>query len=57
MIFKDHKQNFENNKQVRLINPTKTELGLISKNIIQRIVTKILNNSRYIRWKNSLDMV
>ena len=34
--FKDHKQNSENNKQARLINPIKTELGLISKNIIQR---------------------
>ena len=48
IIFKDHKQNFENYKQARLINPTKIELGLISKNIILRIVTKILNNSRYI---------
>ena len=29
IIFKDHKLNFENNKQGRLINPTGTEFGLI----------------------------
>ena len=33
IIFKDYKQNFENNKQARLINSTKNELGLIKKNI------------------------
>ena len=43
-IFKDHKQNFENNKETRLINPSKTELGLISTNIFHRIVYQILNN-------------
>ena len=41
---------FENKKQARLINPTKMELSLISKDIIQRIVSKILNNLRYILW-------
>ena len=56
-ILKDHKQNFENNKQARLINPIKTELPLISKSVIQNMVTKILDNSRYILWKNSLDTI
>ena len=51
-IFKNHKQNFKNNKQARLINPTK-----ILKNILQRIVTKILNSSKYILWKSSLDTI
>ena len=31
ILFKDHKQNFHNKKQKRLINPNKTELGLVSK--------------------------
>ena len=34
IIFKDHDQNFNNYRQVRLINPTKTEFRLIAKNII-----------------------
>ena len=31
ILFKDHKPNFENKLQTRLINPSKTELGRISK--------------------------
>ena len=46
ILFKDHKWNFMNKKQARLINPTKAELGLIAKNVIKKIVTKILSNSK-----------
>ena len=31
ILFKDHKPNFENKLQSRLINPSKTELGKVSK--------------------------
>ena len=34
---KDHKDNFGNNLQVRLINPAKNELGRISKVILDKI--------------------
>ena len=34
---KDHKENFQNNPTVRLINPAKNELGKISKIILDRI--------------------
>ena len=51
ILFKDHKHDFNHYKQARLINPTKTELGLVSKNVIQKIITKILENSRYDLWK------
>ena len=37
ILFKDHKPNFENKLQSRLINPSKTELGMISKNIVLNI--------------------
>ena len=37
----DHKPNFENKVQSRLIDPSKTELGKILKNIIQNIVTNV----------------
>ena len=45
------------NGTLKIINRPETELSLISKNIIQSIVTKILNNSRYNLWKNSLDTI
>ena len=41
ILFKDHKPNFINKLQTRLINPSKTELGKISKDIIQDIVTNV----------------
>ena len=53
ILFKDHKQNFNNYKQTRVIYPIKTELGLVSKNVIQNIITKILE----IYWKKSLDTI
>ena len=46
-----------NKKQARLINPTKTGLGLVAKNVIKKIVTKILSNSKHNLWKNSLDTI
>ena len=44
ILFKDHKTYFENKLQSRLINPSKSELGTISKNIIQNIVLNIQKN-------------
>ena len=57
ILFKDHKQNLQDRKQARLINPTKTELGLISKDLMQIITSKILSSSKYNLWKNSLDTI
>lgn len=36
LVFKDHKPSFVNNLQSRLINPSKSESGLISKNILKK---------------------
>ena len=53
IIFKDHKPNFKNKLQSRLINPSKTELGKISKNIIQNIIINGRKTSNSNLWKNS----
>ena len=55
ILFKDHKWNFDNFKQARLINPTEIELGWVRKYVIQKIVTKIPNNFEYNLWKNTFD--
>ena len=57
ILFKDHKQNFQDEKQAWLINPTKTELGLISKYLIQRITPRLLSSPKYNLWKNSQDTI
>ena len=41
ITLKDHKQNFDENPKCRLINPTKTEIGKISKIILDKINKKI----------------
>ena len=57
ILFKDHKPNFMNKLQTRLINPSKTELGKISKNIIQDIVTNVREASHSNLWRNSFDTI
>ena len=57
ILFKDHKPNFINKLQTRLINPSKTELGKISKNIIQNIVTNVREANHSNLWRNSLDTI
>ncbi len=37
ITLKDHKENFNNNPKCRLLNPTKSEIGLVSKQILERI--------------------
>ena len=55
ILFKDHKPDFENKLQSRLINPSKTELGIISKNIIQNIILNIQKTTHNNILKNSND--
>ena len=51
ILFKDHKKNFPDKKQTRLINPTKTELGLVSKDVIQKITSRLMSSHKYNLWK------
>ena len=41
ITMKDHKDNFKNNPKCRLINPTKSELGKVSKQILTKVVTAL----------------
>ena len=51
------KKNFLDRKQTRLINPTKNELGFVSKELIQRITSRLLSSHKYNLWKNSMDTI
>ena len=44
ILFKDHQEKFQDRKQARQINPTNTELGLVSKDLMERITSTILRN-------------
>jgi len=53
ITLKDHKPNFANNPTCRLINPAKSEIGKISKQILDRIIDKTITNHLNInQWKN-----
>ena len=53
ITLKDHKLNFDNKPRCRLINPTKAEIGKISKRILDRINTKVVHTLQLNQWKNT----
>ena len=53
VTLKDHKENFRNNPTCRLINPTKSEIGHISKSITERIVKEVAESTQYNQWRNT----
>ena len=57
ILFKDHKKNFPDKKQTRLINPTKTELGFVSKDVILKITSRLMSSHKYNLWKNSMGTI
>ena len=54
---KDHKDNFANNPQVRLINPAKNELGRISKVILDKINLAIREHFSLNQLKNTQNVI
>ena len=52
-ITKDHKKNFQTNPTFRLTNPSKTNIGKISKKILDEINEKITSSIGVNQWKNS----
>ena len=53
ITLKDHKPNFVNNPTCRLINPAKSDIGRISKQILDRINTNITTKLNLNQWKNT----
>ena len=57
LVMKDHKENFENNPKCRLINPAKNNLGLISKQILDRINSTIRSKTNSNQWRNTRSVI
>ena len=53
----DHKPDFINNPTCRLINPCKTEIGIISKNILDLIYHEITQATKVNLWKTTKDTI
>ena len=54
---KDHKQNFASKPQFRLINPAKSNVGQISKMILEKAVALIKEKTRSNLWRNSTEAI
>ena len=53
ITLKDHKENFASNLPCRLINPAKSEMGEISKRILDDILTNVKQKTSVNLWKNT----
>ena len=53
ITIKDHKPNFQNNTKCRLLNPSKSELGLTSKKLLEKIIMNVANTIIVNQWRNT----
>ena len=53
VTLKDHKPNFKNNPTCRLINPSESEIGKVSKKILERINSKVVKATGANQWKDT----
>ena len=54
---KNHKANFLNHPTTRLINPAKYEIGRITKQILDRINSKLCETLKVNEWKNTANVI
>ena len=57
VTLKDHKDNFRSHPKTRLINPTKSELGRVSKQMLDRINADIRAKTKPNQWTNTTDVI
>ena len=53
VYIKDHKENFPNTVKCRLINPAKSEIGKISKSILDDINKIVREKTKFLQWRNT----
>ena len=57
VTLKDHKEHFSSKPTCRLINPCKSELGIISKSILDNINKNVRKKLNLNQWKNTADVI
>ena len=53
ITLKDHKENFRNNTKCRLINPSKSEVGRVSKKYPNDIIADVSRRTEVNQWRNT----
>ena len=57
ITMKDHKPDFMNKPTCRLINPSKSEIGIISKHILNNINKKVIHATQVNLWKSTSNVI
>ena len=57
ITIKDHKENFENQKPCRLLIPSKSEIGHVSKVYLDQINKNIRTSLKLNQWKNTTNVI
>ena len=57
ITLKDHQENFSSKLPYRLINPSKSELGKVSKQILEKINKVMVQHLNVNQWKNSTSVI
>ena len=57
ITLRDHKPNFTNKPTCRLINPCKSEIWNLSKQILERIKSQIIRGTNLKQWKNTDEVI
>ena len=53
ITLKDHKEDFRSKPSCRLINPAKSEIGIVSKIMVERINNRLRDITKLQQWKNT----
>ena len=53
ITLKDHKDNFQNNPKCRLINPSKSQMGKVSKKYLEKIVSSVASSLELNQWQST----
>ena len=53
ITLKDHKDNFRSNTKCRLLNPSKSEIGSISKSFLERITNDVKHSTKVNQWRET----
>ena len=57
VTLKDHKENFENAPKCRLINPAKSTIGRVSKEILERVNNELRRSTNVQQWRNTQSVI
>ena len=57
VTLKDHKENFKTKLPCRLINPAKSEIGIVSKVELEKINKLLTNQIKCNQWRNTQTVI